>query len=577
MTTKKWPAISLNLMILLFFASLLILPLGRLLILAFTSEGQFTLANIQATLSRPDIGLAFGHSLFLASLSAFFAVILAFILAFTVNFTKMSALLKKAIETLALFPMFLPTLAYGYSIIYAFGAQSPLTRLNHDNLILTPFGPQGMVIGFIIYTFPIAFILLNSSMKYIDMRLFTVSRLMGDSRLRSFWTCLIRPLLISICLAFIQAFFLSFTDFGLPSALAGNYPLLSSLLFSQMQGALANFGQGTVIALLMLLPSLLTTALMVFLQRFQVKQQAKSSFVAFAGRAWDWVFGGASLLIISLSILVFLPIFVVPFVTAYPYVMDFSLVHLQEVFNNQSLISIYQLTLKMAMLTALIGSVFYFAMAYLATRSRIAGRVFAVFHFLSNMTNAIPGMVLGIAFLFIFSGTPLNGSLWLLVLVNLIHFLASPYQMAIQALSKLSKHYETTSRLLGDSFIKTIFKVILPNIRHTIFEMMSYLFIQSMVTISAIVFLVGVDSQTITTSMQSLQQFNQYAQVFVLALFLFGTNLLVKLIFHFLGSYDFSALRARTSHYKKRILSKKEAISLESNQLSTVEHTTNGE
>ena len=104
------------------------------------------------------------------------------------------------------------------------------------------------------------------------------------------------------------------------------------------------------------------------------------------------------------------------------------------------------------------------------------------------VTNTIPGMVLGLAFLFTFTGTPLQNTFPLMILCNIVHYFSTPYLMMKNSLSKMNAGWETTAMLMGDSWPKTILRVVTPNAASSLIEVFSYYFINAMVTISALIF-----------------------------------------------------------------------------------------
>ena len=89
--------------------------------------------------------------------------------------------------------------------------------------------------------------------------------------------------------------------------------------------------------------------------------------------------------------------------------------------------------------------------------------------------------------------------------------------------------------LMGDSWIKTVFRVVTPNAMSTIISVFSYYFINAMVTISAVIFLAGARTMVITTQIKQLQYYNKYNEIFVLSLLLLLTNLAAKLLFGYLS------------------------------------------
>ena len=109
--------------------------------------------------------------------------------------------------------------------------------------------------------------------------------------------------------------------------------------------------------------------------------------------------------------------------------------------------------------------------------------------------------------------------------------------MATSALSKMNAGWETTGALMGDSWIKTVSRVIVPNSLPTLLQMFQYFFVSAMVTISAVVFLTGAHTMLLTTKIKELQYFEKFEEIFVLSLLVFITNVAAKLLFDALTHY----------------------------------------
>lgn len=154
------------------------------------------------------------------------------------------------------------------------------------------------------------------------------------------------------------------------------------------------------------------------------------------------------------------------------------------------------------------------------------------------VTNTVPGMVLGVAFLFAFSGTPIQNTFFIIIMLNAVREFTTPYLMIQASLSKINLSWETTGALMGDSWIKTIFRIIIPNTIGTVFQMLSYVFVQALVTISAIIFVVGAKTMVMTTKITQAQYFEKYDEVFVLSLLIFLTNIVVKVVFDYLAKHE---------------------------------------
>ena len=122
-----------------------------------------------------------------------------------------------------------------------------------------------------IYTIPVAFLLIHNTMGFVDKKAIIVSKVMGDRDLATFWIAILRPLLGTLAGAFIQAFFLCFTDFGIPASVGGGYEVIATLLYNQMLGGIPDFNRGAVIAMIMLIPSIGSICILQLLERFNIR------------------------------------------------------------------------------------------------------------------------------------------------------------------------------------------------------------------------------------------------------------------------------------------------------------------
>lgn len=240
-----------------FFFAFLCVPMLRILMQSFTADGAegFTFANYTAVLT------------------------------------------EKGFLQAAVLPMLLPTITYGFAIIYSFGKQGLLTRL-FGRQLFDIYGFNGLLLGYVIYTLPISFMLINNTMGYIDKKFTVVSRLMGDTPVRTFWMTVLQPLLGTLAASFIQTFFLCFTDFGIPASVGGSYEVIASVLYTEMLGSVPNFGNGAVVALVMLVPSVVSITVLTILERYNVRYSKISQIELKKDRVRDTVFSGMSALIL---------------------------------------------------------------------------------------------------------------------------------------------------------------------------------------------------------------------------------------------------------------------------------------
>lgn len=337
------------------FALFLVYPTVRLLLKSILSENGMTMEFYHSVLTQKGFLKALGNSFLIAGVSALLTTGLAFFLAYTIHYTNINAKFKEGIEKAAVLPMFLPTLTYGFAIIYSFGKQGLLTKL-FGRQLFDIYGFNGLLIGYIIYTLPVSFLLIHNTMGYIDKKFMIVSRIMGDNRVSTFMMTIFRPLAGTLMASFIQSFFLCFTDFGIPASVGGKFEVIASVLYSQMLGSVPDFNKGSVVAVMMLLPSIVSIALLCYLEKYNVRYQKISVMELPKNRGRDWLCGIGSGLIILGVLSIFAVIFIVPFVQDWPYQTGFSMEHFRAVFQDAGLMGVYKNSLYVALLTAVFGT-----------------------------------------------------------------------------------------------------------------------------------------------------------------------------------------------------------------------------
>lgn len=273
------------LLLAVFFLAFLALPMIMVLARSFTADGTagITFSNYVEVLTEKGFLQALGNSLLISVCSALVTTVPAFILAYTIHYTNVGRRYKKLVEKAAVLPMLLPTITYGFAIIYSFGNEGLLTKL-FGRKLFDIYGFNGLLLGYVIYTLPISFMLIHNAMGYIDKRFMIVSRLMGDSPLQTFRMTILTPLLGTLAASFIQTFFLCFTDFGIPASVGGQFEVIASVLYTEMLGSVPNFGNGAVVALVMIIPSVVSITVLHILEKYNVRYSKISPIELKKGR-----------------------------------------------------------------------------------------------------------------------------------------------------------------------------------------------------------------------------------------------------------------------------------------------------
>lgn len=518
---NKRGAVGLWLVVFSVLSLFLVLPLVFLLARTIGGPGLVPL------FTDPRTRGALANSLLVSGSAAFIATLLALMLALAMNTTHLDRRFLRAVRTVVMLPMFLPTLTFGFAIMYSYGKQGLITRLFGVHLFPV-YGFGGVLMGLVIYTLPAAFLLLNNAASYQDRKFELVSQLSGDGAGRLLWTVWIRPLLAVIGGAFVLAFVLSFTDYGIPAALGGDFPVLSTLLYDTILGSSPDFSKGALLTVVLLGPAVFGFCLIKWLDRFNAPHDKASDCLTPRHGVMDALFALGCLFIALVIVCTFAVMFIVPFLVSWPYDLHPTAMHLVRAVSTSNLVATIRNSLISSSLSAVLGTILAFVAAYLTVRSRLPALPKSMLDALVLVSNTVPGLVIGVSYLLTFNRTSLKGTLAILVASNIIHFLATPYMMARNALVRMHRHWETTASLLGDSPCATVVRIVLPNARVTIIEMIAYLFQNSMVTTSAVIFLVSTRTMLITTKINELQYFMLFDQVFILSLLILTANLAVK-------------------------------------------------
>ena len=519
----------------LLFLIFLAVPVVQLLLKSILGSSGISLEYYKAVFTGRGFGKAVGNSFLIAGVSAFVTTLLAFFMAYTIHYTNIAQFYKKIIRGVAVLPMLLPTITYGFAIIYSFGKQGLLTKLFGTQLFEI-YGFNGLLLGYVIYTLPISFMLIDNTMKFIDKKYMIVSRIMGDNGLSTFWITVVRPLLGTLAASFIQSFFLCFTDFGIPASVGGEFDVIASVLYNQMLGSIPDFNKGAVVAVVMLIPSIVSILVLHYLEKYNVRYNKISAIEIKRNRKRDAACGIFSGIFMLCIVSVFLVIFIIPFVEEWPYNIQFTLKNIQNVLSDPNLSNVYTNSLFVAVITAVCGTLTAYGAALVTARSTMNSKLKSVIESIALITNTIPGMVLGLAFLFAFSGSSLQNTFFIIVICNIVHFFSTPYLMMKNSLAKMNASWETTAKLMGDNWIKTVIRIVTPNAVSTILEVFSYYFINAMVTISAVIFIAGARTMVITTKIKELQHYAKFNEIFVLSLLILFTNIVGKILFKWLAN-----------------------------------------
>lgn len=493
----------------------LVLPLLAVADHAFrNTEGDWVgWANFAEYLGRSSLASSLQHSAFVAAATTLIVVILAFASAFVITRTRMPG--RELFRAVLFLPILTPSLLAALSLTYWFGQQGAAKGL----LFGAPlYGPVGIIMGACFWTLPHAFVILSTAFSNADGRLYEAARALGASPLRVFFTVTLPSVRYGLISATCVVFTLVFTDFGIPKVIGGQYNVVATDIYKQVIGQ-QNFGLGSAIAMLLLIPALLTFAAERWTARRQrsVLTSRATPFEAGSGRVRDLVSAGFALTLTSLLLAVLGMAFFASFVKFWPYDMSFTLSHYDFRILPTSGWEAFGNSLILATGTAAVGTPFIFLFAYLAEKGRGVPGVRTAFRGLALLPLGIPGMVLGLGYIFFFNmpANPLSGlygSITLMALCTVVHFYAVPHVTVTAAVNQLDAEFEAANSTLGGGFWRVMWRVTVPVCLPAMLEVAFYLFVSAMTTVSAVVFLYSSHTNLGSIAVLNMDEFGEAAQ-----------------------------------------------------------------
>jgi iron(III) transport system permease protein len=533
-------------LLLLWLAVVVILPVFQLLSKSLINEqGEFVgLANYIYYFNTPALSSSLRNSIFVSFVTTAISMSLGFFFAYGLTRTCIRG--KGVLKSLAMMPLFAPTLLNGISLVYLFGNKGLITRGFFGavpGLAIELYGPIGIIISEVMFTFPQAMLILTVSLAVTDARLYEASESLGASKLRTFVTVTLYNIRYGLISAFFVCFVLAFTDFGAPKVVGGNYNILATDIYKQVVGQ-QNFIMGAVVSVVLLIP---TAAAFVIDRLAQRKQSAIISAKSVVltpkpSRPRDTFFMVFTLAVVLLIVAFYSTALYASLVKVWPYKLELGFWHYDFDRVGGGGYAAFFNSIKMSAITAVIGTVLIFSSAYLIEKSRGMAALRQVSYFMSVLPLALPGLVIGIAYIFFFNApgwsilglyvpNPLTwvyGTMVILVLSNVVHFYTVSFLTATTALKQLDKEFEVVSESMGVPFYVTFIRVSVPVCLPAILEIAMYLFVNSMATVSAVIFLYSADIPLASVAIANMDDAGDIAPACAMAVLVVATNILVR-------------------------------------------------
>ena len=482
------------------------------------------------------------NSLWVSSLVTLIVLPLAF--GFAYALTRSCMPFKPLFRGITLIPLLAPSLLSAISLIYWFGNQGVLKSwmqgLGFDQI----YGAPGIVLAECLSVFPHTLMILVTALSLSDARLYEAADAMGTTALRKFFTITLPGAKYGLISAALVTFTLVMTDFGIPKVIGGNFNVLATDVFKLVIGQ-QDFSRGAVVAILLLAPAVLSFAVDNYVSRRQTAMLTARAvpYAPKPSKGYDRLMTLYCMVIAALMLAMLGMAVFASFASFWPYNLSPSLRHYAMGLLDAEVGEAFFNSLKMAAGTAVFGTLLVFCGAYLLEKTKGMDGLRSLVRLLAVLPMAVPGLVLGLGYIFFFNDpvNPLGGlyhTLALLTLCTIVHFYTTGHLTAVTALKSLDNEFEAVSASLKVPFYKTFWRVTLPLCAPALIDMSRYFFINAMTTISAVVFLYSPETKVASIAILNLDEAGEIGAAAAMAVLIALSSTVATLLFTVLARWS---------------------------------------
>jgi iron(III) transport system permease protein len=493
---------------------LVIYPVLTLLLGALTDtnpvvEGlslrHLSIANFLTVLSNPNVAEALFNTLVACGGGTVIAVAIGLLFSWIV--VRTNTPFKGLIAAASILPLFAPPLVAGvaWSIL-----GSPKTGLIntvfkwagldwHVNL----YSLSGLVFVFGIYYAPYVYMFTSSALRNMDPSLEEAAEISGASAFATLFSVTFPLIMPAIVSGMLLSFIVMLGIYGIPAVLGApaNINVLTTYIFKLTNWSPPLYNTAAAVAIILMV----VTGFLVFLQQ---KVLSGRSYTTVAGKAFrprsldlgPWRGLTFALGLIYLLVVVILPMLalIVAAFRRFMFIRDaaalfdmrqYSLMHFNSIFDNPlTLNSIYN-AVEVGIITAIVGGALAFAIGYTIHRTNLPGR--RSIDLIATVPVAIPGLVIGVAYLWAWIGVPggLYGTIWILALAFIARFMPDTVKALSTSFLQIHRELEEAAWVCGKGTLATIGTIVLPLARPGVIASMTLLFVLAIRELGSSLFL----------------------------------------------------------------------------------------
>jgi iron(III) transport system permease protein len=477
-------------------------PLGRLLVVIFWNGGP-SLDAVRGLVGDWTHRAALVNSLLLAALVGVAGTALGLVFALLAVRANLPRWVGRALDAIVLLPLISPPFTAAIALIFALGPRGLVSYHVFGLTKVNIYGLWGTLLSETLTYFPIAYLTLKAVLANVDPNLEDSAFSLGARRWRVFRTITLRLATPGVANAFLLVSAASLADFATPLILGGTkFPVLPTQAFLQITG-LYDIRGGAALCFLLLVP-----ALAIFAGQRWFTERRGGSFVTVTGKV-----GAATRVktlspaavaalvlvcgvVVALVLVCYLLIFAASIVRGLGADNSLSLTHYAHVFSGG--LKAVRDTLVIAVICMPVGGLFAVVLGFLVSRTEFPGR--RTLEFAAMINYALPGTIVGIAYLVAFNDAPLalTGTAFILVVCYVFRYSLAGTRATSAVLAQIDPSIEEASASLGARRDVTFRRVVLPLVRPALLAGMTVLFIRAMTAISATIFLVSLDWSLVT-------------------------------------------------------------------------------
>jgi iron(III) transport system permease protein len=471
---------------------------------------DLSLDNFVSVLGNANVHHALANSLIACTGGTALAVAIG--LAFSWIVVRTNTPFRGFLGAASLVPLFVPPLVAGvaWSILGSpkSGLLNTLMKWIGLDWRIDLYSMAGLIVVFGMYYAPYVYMFTASALRNMDPSLEEAAEVAGVGPVRTLFTVtfpLIAPAIIS---GMLLSFIVMLGIYGIPAVLGApaNISVLTTYIFKLTNWSPPLYSTAAAVAIILMA----VTGALVLLQQGVL---AGRSFITVAGKAfrpraldlgpWRWL--TLALALLYLFVVVVLPMLalIVAAFRRFLFIPDaaslfdmrhYSLVHFESIFDNPLTMRSIWNTMEVGLVTAVLGGLLAFAIGYTVHRGSVPGR--RAIDLVATLPVAIPGLVIGVAYLWAWIGLPggLYGTIWILALAFIARFIPDTMKALSTSFLQIHRELEEAAWVCGRGRLGTIRSIVLPLARPGTIAAMTLLFILAIRELGSSLFLYTSDT-----------------------------------------------------------------------------------